>query len=661
MKEFDERQQVPDDGLRTRVPPAESSGWVFGGCWLLLQGGTLLVGGPWAGFHGLMLGGAGLLMALFPPVVAVPRVWWWLAGGFVLAGMAPFLPAAWFALPAWRGQLAAAGVATGSLVTLQPWQAAEMLGLFGLTLVTGLWLAGHRASPGQLRFWALVFTVGVAGYAVVAKIMQPPPVSDIPGGGVIFGFFPNRNHTGTYLAMGTICGLGCLFQAIRDKRFWAQFVAALATGICLWAVASWSISRGGIVLVAVGSLAWLLIVGTRYLGTSGRWAVGLIALAVGGFFVVADTAVKRRLVRTAVQAGAVISRGEAPPQVGSTEPVEGVVDLDFRIPIVLDSLGLVGDFPLTGIGAGQFFYVFPQYRKLSSNRNDSDIFHPDNDWLWLLAETGPVATLAFGALVILAVRKSLRGILRGRDRALRGACLMAALVVPMHGFFDVPGHRLTLAWSAALLFSLSLVPQPGGQVRRAVAAWPSRLMAGIMLVTAGWLGWAQWGGGPQPAVTAAHAAVDQALALYRRDLALQQAAVKRGENYQPASADDLLEQALALLDATAKRVPLDRDIPHVAGLLALQFDDKLAVAERAFAIERVLDPGWVSGPLHQAAALGTVDPTQTAALWREALRRAAEVDRIKPGTVWGKEYTLGRIQRSAKGNPALEALLPQAE
>jgi len=235
------------------------------------------------------------------------------------------------------------------------------------------------------------------------------------------------------------------------------------------------------------------------------------------------------------------------------------------------------------------------------------------------------------------------------------------LVVPMHGFFDVPGHRLTLAWSAAFLFSLSLVPQPGGQVRRAVAAWPSRLMAGIMLVTAGWLGWAQWGGGPQPAVTAAPTAVDQALALYRRDLALQQAAEKRGEVYQPDPADDLLEQALTLLDASAKRVPLDRDIPHVAGLLALQFDDKLALAERAFAIERALDPGWVSGPLHQAAALGTVGPTQAAALWREALRRAAAVDQIKPGTVWGQDYTLGRIQRSAKGDPALEALLPQAE
>ncbi len=661
MKEFDEQAQAPDDGARTWVPLAGSSGWVFGGFWLLLLGGTLLVGGPWAGFHALMLGGAGLLMALFPPVVALPRAWWLLAAGFVVAGMAPFLPAAWFFVPEWRGQLAAAGVKTGSLVTLQPLQAAEMLGVFGVTLVSGLWLAGHRASPAQLRWWALAFTVGVAGYAVTAKLLQAPPVSDIPGGGVIFGFFPNRNHTSTYLAMGTICGLGCAFQALRDKRVFAGVVALVATGICLWAVAVWSISRGGVVLVALGGLAWLLLVGTRYLGRHGRWAVGLIALVVGGFLVVADTAVKRRWVRTVEQAVAVISRGEAPPQVGSTEPVTGVVDMDFRIPIVLDALSLVRDFRWTGIGAGQFSYVFPQYRHHSLNRNDSDIYHPDNDWLWLLAETGPVATLAFAALVMLACRKSLRGILRGRDRALRSGCFLAALVVPLHGLFDVPGHRLTLAWSAAFLFCLSLGPPDAGRVRRTVAGWPLRGLAVLMLVAAAVLARAQWAGGAPPARVAAQVAVNQAMTLYRRDLALQEAARSRGETYQPEPSADLLEQALAGLERGAERVPLDREIPHLAGLLALQFDDKLAVAERAFAIERALDPNWVSGPLLQAAALGKFSPARTAELWREGLRRAARVDRVKPGTVWGTAYTLERIRTSARGKPELEPLLPPPE
>ena len=236
------------------MPPGESPGWVFGGCWLLLLAGTVLVGGPWAGFHGILLGGAGLLMALFPPRVALPRRWWWLAGCFVVAGAAPLLPATWFPMPEWRGQLAAAGVAIGSQITLQPQQTVEMLGLFAFTLLAGLWLAGHRASAAQLRVWSLAFTLGVAGYAVLAKVMQPPPVSDIPGGGVIFGFFPNRNHTGTYLAMGVVCGVGCAFQAIRDKRIAAAALGLLGTGVGLWAVAGWSISRGGLVLAVVGCL-----------------------------------------------------------------------------------------------------------------------------------------------------------------------------------------------------------------------------------------------------------------------------------------------------------------------------------------------------------------------------------------------------------------------
>jgi O-antigen ligase len=661
MKEFDEQRQGRGRRGGAGVLPAESSGWVFGGFWLLLLAGTVLVGGPWAGFHGLMLGAAGLLMGWFRPVVALPRVWWLLAGVFVVAGMAPFLPAWWFAMPAWRGRLAELGVPTGSLVTIQPWQSAEMLALFAVMLFTGLWLAGHRATPVQLRRWGLAFTLGVACYAILAKIMQPPPVSEIPGGGVVYGFFPNRNHTGTYLAMGVICGLGCVFQAIRDKRWPAAAGGLLGAGVCLWAVAGWSISRGGLVLTALGCLAWLLLAGTRNLGKSGRWGVALVALGVGGFLVMADSAAKRRLAHTLDQAGAALTQDEPAPATGPRPEADAVVDLDFRIPIVLDSLGVVRDFSWTGIGAGQFFHVFPQYRRLTVTRNDSDCFHPDNDWLWMLAETGPVATLALLGLVVLAFWRSLRGVLRGRDRALRGACLVAAMVVPIHGWFDVPGHRLTLAWSAAFLYCLSLGPPAAGAVRRAFAAWPSRLVAVAMLVAAGWLGWAQWGGGPQPAQVAAQVAVDQALEWYAQDQALQQAAVRRGETYQPEPSEDLLEKALALLDRAARRAPLDRDIPHVRGLLALQFDDKLDQAEHSFAVGRALDPTWVSGPLRQAAALGNFKPAAAAELWREALRRAGQVDLVKPGTVWGREYTLGRIQRSAKGNPALEALVPLVE
>jgi O-antigen ligase len=633
----------------------------FGGFWALLAGGVLLGAWDFAGFHALLVGAAGLLVLAFPPTVALPRWWWWLAGLFVVAGAAPLLPAGWFGLPQWRERLAGLGVNTGKLVAIQWRQVVEMLGIFAITLVTGLWLAGHRASPSRLRVWTLAFTLGVAGYALLARVMQAPPVSDQPGGGVLYGFFPNRNHTGTYLAMGVICGLGCVLQAVRDRRPGRVAVALAGTGLCLWAVAGWSISRGGLLLVGAGILAWLPLSGFRLLGKSVRRVLVVLALAVAGLAIAAETAAMRRLARTVEQVEQLVTEGEAPPQVGSTARVEGVVDLDFRIPIVMDTLRMVRDFRWTGIGAGQFYYVFPQYRKFSVTRNNADCHHPDNDWLWLLVETGPVATLALAALVALALRQSLRGIPAGGDRALRAACLVAALVVPVHGLFDVPGHRLALAWSAALLYSLSLGPGGGGQGPRKVVAWPFRAAGAAMLATAAMLAWARWWGGPQPAVMAGQIAADRALALYHQDQARLQAALARGETYEPPADRDPLEQALALLAETSAVVPLDREIPRLTGQLALQFDDRLALAERAFAIERELDPTWVTVLLDQAVALGAVAPERTRELWAEAIRRAERVDRIKAGTVWGRDYTMETLTHRSRVNPGLRPFLPQPQ
>ncbi|MEI7957421.1 MAG: hypothetical protein WCJ66_19830, partial [Verrucomicrobiota bacterium] len=234
------------------VPDPEGSGYVFGAMWAMLWAGTLLAASPWAGYHGVLLAGAGLLMLLYPPVVALPRLWWIFAGIFVLAGAAAFLPVGWFTLPEWRHRLGALGLDTGSLVVIQVRQAAETFGLFAVILVGGLWLAGQRPSPDQVRRWALVFGVGVAVYAILARLVQALPQPGNPGGEIHFGFFPNRNHTATYLAMGAVCGLGNVLQALRDKRFLAMALALVATCVCLWAVAAWSMSRGGVVLVGIG-------------------------------------------------------------------------------------------------------------------------------------------------------------------------------------------------------------------------------------------------------------------------------------------------------------------------------------------------------------------------------------------------------------------------
>jgi O-antigen ligase len=639
--------------------PRFGSRFVFGVFCLFLFTGNLLVASPFAAFHGLLFACVAVLMALRPPIFPNPALWWALALAFLVFSSAVFLPAGWFPIPDWRGKLEELGVDTGSMVAIQARQSAEALVFFGILLLTGLWLAGHRASPAQIRTWALAFTVGVACYALLARVLHESLQARVGISADHFGLFPNRNHTATYLAMGGICGLGCTLQALRDKRFVTSFLAIAATSICLWAIASWSISRAGVVLVAIGGLLWVVLLGRRYLGLQGLWALALLAITPIGLFLIVNTKVKERIAQTVESANTSVTAetGQDPPDLTSVIATNQEL---FRLPVFLDTADLIRGHPWTGIGAGQFRYVFPQYRSLTITANDAAALHPESDWLWMAAETGVPATLALLALLIAACCYSIRRIRAGRDRALRAGCLVAAMLVPIHGLFDVPGHRITLAWSAMFLFVLSLHLPSSAAIAPAVPRpWPSRLLALGLLVSSFLLIRAQWFGGPQPATTSASLAIDRARQLHREDVALMTAAEAAGREHQPDPADDKLEQALAILAQARILTPLDRDLLLHQAFFALQFDDKYDLVDRSFAIARTLDPTWVEGALRQAQAWADIDPEKTADLWAEALRRARAIDALDPENRRSSAKTMEWIRSLVRKYPDLEAHLPR--
>ncbi|MDB6077294.1 MAG: O-antigen ligase protein, partial [Akkermansiaceae bacterium] len=288
-----------------QTEPAGSR-FVWGGFFLLGLLGAFFAPARWESQTAVLLGVAGLLMVLFPPQVRLPRYWWLFGLGFVALSCLAFLPASLVGgFPAWRTRLEDLGVHTGSSVAVQVPQAAEMLAVFASTLVVGMWLAGHRASSGQLRFWTLAFAVGVAIYSVLSQFTRDMEFVHRTDGH--FGFFPNRNHTGTYLAMGVVVGLGSFLQAIRDERPWISVLAGLSVAINLLAVVGWSISRGGVLLTGIGGLLWLVAMGPHYLGQHGRRIVALLLLVTVGGYLLADTRVKRRLEKTTEVAASVVS------------------------------------------------------------------------------------------------------------------------------------------------------------------------------------------------------------------------------------------------------------------------------------------------------------------------------------------------------------------
>jgi O-antigen ligase len=610
--------------------------------------GILTAGGDWSFNHGVVFAGAGLLMVLFSPVGALPKSWSLLAVGFVLSLGLAFLPDGIFPSLSWRSGLEEAGLGTGSGVAIQRQVALEAGGVFVLTLLVGLWLLGQRISAEGLRLVAFMFSLGVAAYALVSFSHREPSVD--PGLPAHFGFFPNRNHTATLLAMGVITALGSLMQAIRDRHAWTIGISLVALAICAWAVIDWSVSRAGVLLVGVGAVIWLAALGPGYLHGHARKALLLLGVAAVGGFLAVDSPVKERIVRTVEKAGGVEGGVDGAPVADDGK------GLDFRVPTWQDTLGMIRDRPWTGFGAGQFGFVFPQYRDRTAVAGETRTVHPESDWLWLVAEAGIPAGLLAAALVLAAVTSAWRGLSGGRSRAIRAGCLAAALVLGIHGLFDVPGHRVPLFWSAALLLALSR--RPAAAEIRATGRWLSRAGGLVVLAAGVWLLAGPRMGLREPVTPQGDQAVAVVEELYKKDQIgrsdLKKPPVPPGE-----PVEDPLVAALGVLEGARGIFPLDHRLHRLEGLVAMEFAGRKNQAQQAFGIERLLEPVQPTLSLGQAAAWAPVDPAKALEAAADARVRASRLDGRKIAPPHGSDRWSSmadhRISELVRKYPALKA------
>lgn len=576
--------------------------------WLFLLAGIFLGPAGWTAQHAIFFSGAGLLV-IVGAAPSISRSMGWLAGFFILFLFAAFLPASLFPEPVWRKDLAGLGVSGDSQV-IQKVMALEMTVVFVLIVMVGLWLTGRRSSVGALKRMAFVFTLGVAVYALLAWLLRDS-LAQVRGRDH-FGFFPNRNHTATYLVMGGICGMGCFVQAIREKRGAVAITVAVALVVILVGLIFWSESRAGIVLLVAGMVAFAALAGKHMLGSHTGKALGLVALLAVGLFAVGSSDVKERLASTIIRSSS-----------------DDSSNVDFRIPTWLDTMTMIRDAPLSGVGAGQFRFVFPQYRVRTSAEQFADSYHPESDWLWIAAESGIPAAIALFLLVGIAAIVSIRKLKDGRGRTVRAACLVAALIIPLHGLFDVPGHRAILAWTGCWLFALSLPPLDGepSSSSRWIGWLPWKSLGVVSLAAGILLGTVTWFGVKPPAIVAADHALRDADLLVRKDNQLRAEAHARGDSaYDPHEAVDPLEDAYRLLGQTTLRAPLDRRLYKNWGMLGLQFEGRDDDIDRFFAIERMLAPDRIGIPVNQGALWAPIDPERAKKLWLIADETARGLD-----------------------------------
>jgi O-antigen ligase len=622
------------------------------------------------------------------------------------------------------------GVSTGDQITAHPAVSWPLWGRLAITVVVGLYVLGHRlTNAGQARvLMAVAWAVGA--YALVALAIDDqskPWVWDpLPS----FGLFPNRNHTATILVMGVLAGVTALSSYLRHGHGGWAGLALLPTALSSAVLLGYCESRAGLLLLVGGVVAWVAgqWVG-KTLKVSRRSAVviGLVLVVIGLLFASSDSEVKDRIFKevpvaprapisvTVAGGGAKSGAGTAgtAAKTPASAAVKGVVpaaapspasvaesEVDFdlglerdgRWPIYRDTWNLIRATGWTGVGQGMFEHVMPRYRRFSTS--DARALHPESDWWWLAAEGGVPCALALAALVGLVAWGSIRGGIGHRGWTLRWGGLVAAMVVPVHGLGDVPGHRSALALLAVVLVASSFRAEPG--MTRPTRRWhryPLQLV-GVMVALAGaWLLWAHWGGRPPLPMVAATEAKKVAWSLYREDEARQQAAKKAAADAAAAAAkaaaaekqaggsaagvvaadaivaaaapveQDLLLRAFQLNEEALRIMPMHAGLQYQRGVVALHFEEWEAVTDQAFAAQRLLDPLIPVVPLNQALAWGTIDEERTVRLWVDAMARATAAVRatpVLPPAAMTVAAVYGRILEQARTEPLMRRALDLA-
>ena len=600
---------------------------------MLLAGATasvFLAGKPQQGALGILLVFAGLAMVVCPPRV---KVAWrlWLAAAATVGGAAlALLPERWFPQPAWRKTLdTLPSLVMPDTISTTPALTAFWLAVLALALLSGLFLLAHPIRSRWMLTFALFAAVAAGVYGALAIYAKETGWHYPFSAGATFGFLPNRNHTATLLFVGSLLALGVLGVVLRESRWFLGTVAGAALCVCALGLGVFSPSRGGIVFLVVGVVAWVAGLGRRHRDVRLTISFAAVLLASGLLFLASGGQVRDRLLGLHAPPPPRSATADAGP--GPLAPPDEVdpmhnLSTDFRLKIYRDAADAVHDFPLTGMGLGTFAQVFPQYRRASLS--ESLAIHPESDWLMLAAEAGIPAALCLLALIVLAAGQ----LASQRDHPywpLRWGCAVAAGAAALHGLVDVPIHRVQLGWWVMVIAGLALQDARTGPGGRSRAQQILFITGGVLALGLGSaLIRAQWFRGlPLPPFRDSQAQEEVVAAFNRKD---------------PEGAVNTARAALSLS-------PMNAPLYYQLGVLLLYFEDTEADVDRAFRAQRVLNPVWPAIPLLQGDAWVATDSDRATSLWLEALERQRRIDQAQgtpPGITLGfYRDLLGRAKR----------------
>jgi O-antigen ligase len=315
------------------------------------------------------------------------------------------------------------------------WTARTIFAKGGLrTLVTALAWAG-------VVFVLIAFAQSGSGTHLVYGFWQPRDAGARP-----FGPFINRNHAGTWSVLALFLCFGCLQwrrSVTSPSRGWSwrarlvhaldgrSLILTLATLLLTVSVAAGA-SRSAMTALAAAA-AFVAFVAPRqpYRGRSSLWTA---AIALSAAFAVIAYADLDRL----------ISRVDETRSLG----------LNQRVAIWRDTLRIVADFPLAGVGAGNFANAMRVYQS-----GDRTYFWNEahNEYLQVAAEGGLLFVVPAVVALTALVRAGWRACTRQGDhpRWMRLGAAASLVAVTVQSIWEtglaLPANAMLAAVAAAIL------------------------------------------------------------------------------------------------------------------------------------------------------------------------------------------------------------------
>lgn len=561
--------------------------------------------------------GAGLCIALAKVQLRIAWIPAVLGFLFCTAAALPFLPADLVGPSPWRSALPEEVMRLlGRSVCPQPWLAHFWYALLAGTTVFGVCLLSIALDGRRLAYFLHAVAASAAVYAVLSVVDFQTDWSYPYSGNAPFGFLPNKNHTATLLFVGAIVSFGLMQWEIARGWKTAAVLAAFCGAPPLAALLFFSNSRAGVVFLGVGLLIW-----AAGAGRSGSRKVILagVAILVAFLFVLflaGGSEVRNRL--SVLLSEAVSVRGEG---------VDAPKDLDFRLPIFRDTFKLVADQPWTGVGLGQFKYVFPHYRDESSRA--AVILHPESDWLMVAAESGLPATGLLLLLVGWYAAVSWRG-RHDEDGLLRWTAASAVLAAILHGVVDVPWHRVSLGWFLFVIAAVC-VPRNAASLKHPWTMRTITIFLGFAFLGSAYFMARELAAG-RPPLPYRWKAYNAAFTKWGSEMAWEEGEAKIGEAISTYPLEkDAYYWALAFTEVTGA-----------------EFD---AIVRSGRAVEPVL-PQVAEG---QARLWQGIDASREAEAWGEAARRSLRTDALEPkGGSASTGALIDRAVQSLAQNPAAQ-------